>query len=396
MDAASLWTLDEREGVLENQVDYGLADPQSRARRRLESGVGFLGQVLAERRVLVSANFAEDPRVANREWARREGLVAAAGVPLLVGDKALGTLAVYKRSRWTFSEADITLLSSFGSQVAIALENARLFAALKEHSEHLEERVRARTAELEAANRAKSQFLANMSHELRTPLNSIIGFSALLTEGLHGPLTERQRRDVGHIHASGQHLLAVINDILDLARVEAGKLELTLEPVALGPVIEDSLTLVREQAAAKGLRLESELPEGLPPALADPLRLKQILSNLLSNAVKFTPEGGAVTVGARAEEEGLALWVKDTGVGIAPEDQERIFREFEQADNTLARQHQGTGLGLALTRHLVELQGGKIRVESEGEGRGSTFTFTMPTAEVGAGKAPLATPAAQA
>jgi signal transduction histidine kinase len=390
MDAASLSTLDEREGILEAQVDYGLTEVESRTPARLEVGAGFAGRVLAERRVLVSADFAEDPRVADRAWARREGLVAAAGIPLLVGDKALGVLAIFNRSPRSFSEADMTLLSSFASQAAIALENARLFAALKEHSDQLEERVRERTAELEKANRAKSQFLANMSHELRTPLNAIIGFSALLAEGVPGPLTAKQRRHVGHIQTSGQHLLAVINDILDLSKVEAGKMTLTLQPVDLGQVVQESLTLVRGEAAAKGLRLEAAVPADLPPVLADRIRLKQILSNLLSNAVKFTPEAGAVTVGARAAEEGLAIWVQDTGVGIAPEDQERIFREFEQADNSLGRQHQGAGLGLALTRKLVELHGGRVWVESA-PGQGSAFTFTLPAAEVGAGQAPQAT-----
>jgi signal transduction histidine kinase len=234
-----------------------------------------------------------------------------------------------------------------------------------------------------------------MSHELRTPLNAIIGFSAVLAEGLHGSLTAKQRRHIGHIHSSGQHLLAVINDILDLSKVEAGKLALTLQAVHVGEVVQDSLTLVEGEAAVKGLRLASAVPTDLPPALADPVRLKQILSNLLSNAVKFTPEAGAVTVGARADEEGLAVWVQDTGVGIAPEDQERVFREFEQVDNSLGRQHQGDGLGLALTRRLVELHGGRIRVESA-PGRGSTFTFTLPAAEAGAGQAPQATAATQA
>ncbi|MBI4390437.1 MAG: GAF domain-containing protein, partial [candidate division NC10 bacterium] len=377
MDAATLWTLDEQGQVLGAQVDYGLTALEARRHGRFEAGEGFMGQVLAERRVLVSDNFAEDPRVANREWARQEGLVAAAGVPLLVGDRAVGTLAVFKRGPWTFSEADIALLSSFASQAAIAIQNARLFAEQKEYSVGLEERVRARTAELEAANRAKSQFLANMSHELRTPLNAIIGFSALLEEGQHGPLTEKQRRFVGHVQTSGKHLLAVINDILDLTRVEAGKLELALEPVDLAAVIEEALTLVREGAFAKKLSLTAELPDGIRPAVADPVRLRQILYNLLSNAVKFTPEGGTVTVGAERDGEGVTVWVRDTGIGISPEDQERIFREFEQVDNSFSRQYQGAGLGLALTRRLVELHGGRIRVESTPE-KGSTFTFTLP------------------
>ena len=315
-------------------------------------------------------------------------------------------------------------------------QNARLYLEVKAYSDTLEERVRARTAELEAANRAKSRFLANMSHDLRTPLNAIIGFSSLMEQGLHGPLTEKQARYVANIYKSGKHLLAIINDILDLSKVEAGKLELELEPQKLPELLTEALGTIREQAARKELQLAVDVPPALPEILADPIRLKQIVYNLLSNAVKFTPEGGCITISARpvgspesgappqtpspapeaqASSQGptpslasaggpgpskgrtfVEIRVKDTGIGIRPEDQERIFREFEQADNFLTRQHQGTGLGLPLTRRLVELQAGKIRMESEGEGRGSTFTFTMPTAEVGAGKAPLATPAAQA
>ncbi|HEU5393967.1 MAG TPA: ATP-binding protein, partial [Candidatus Methylomirabilis sp.] len=345
----------------------------------LRVGESLTGQVAQEGRPIAVADLREDRSYLpeHKTGALAHGVVSYLGVPLRYRNRLIGVLNVYGKERRVFHQGEVALLSAFADQAAIAIQNARLFAEAKEHSEHLEERVRARTAELEEANRAKSQFLANMSHELRTPLNSIIGFSALLEEGGQGPLTEKQAHYVTNIHTSGKHLLAVINDILDLTKVEAGKLELTLGPVDLGEVIRASLTLVRGLAAAKRLSLTSELPEALPLAIADPVRLQQILFNLLSNAVKFTPAGGAVTVGVERREEDLAVWVRDTGIGIAPEDQERIFREFEQVDNSFARQYQGTGLGLALARKLVELHGGRIHVESA-LAKGSTFTFTLP------------------
>ena len=231
----------------------------------------------------------------------------------------------------------------------------------------------------EAANRAKSQFLANMSHELRTPLNAIIGFSEVLSDQTFGNLNDRQLRYTNNILNSGRHLLTLINDILDLAKVEAGRMELVRALFSVQTAISDVQNIARALANKKRITLATEIDPGLPKILADQSKFKQILYNLLSNAVKFTPEAGTVTVKADLTGDSLCVSVSDTGIGIRPENQERIFLEFEQVDSSYARQQQGTGLGLALTRKLVELHGGRIWVRSQGvEGSGSTFTFVLP------------------
>jgi len=250
--------------------------------------------------------------------------------------------------------------------------------------EELERKVAERTAELEKANEAKSEFLANMSHELRTPLNAIIGFSQMLQMPTFGSLTPKQQKYLTNIQTGGVHLLNLVNDVLDLARVEAGRLELRRERTALAPALSEALDGIRPQADAKALALVCEAAPDLPAVHADPLRLRQILMNLLSNAVKFTERGGRVTVRAargtagQPPEEGVEIQVEDTGIGIAPEDLGRLFRKFEQLDAGLSKGHQGTGLGLALTQHLVELHGGTLAAHSAGRGRGSTFTVRLP------------------
>jgi signal transduction histidine kinase/CheY-like chemotaxis protein len=260
----------------------------------------------------------------------------------------------------------------------------------------------------EAANRAKSQFLANMSHELRTPLNAIIGFSEMLIDQTFGGLNERQLKYNHNILNSGRHLLQLISDILDLAKVEAGRVELMRTTFNLTKALSEVQTIVRTLAGKKHISLEFFAPPGLPPLFADEAKFKQVMYNLLSNAIKFTPDGGRVLVTAaihkgdegRATSDGihpplspatpavkfLRVAVADTGIGLKPEDQERVFKEFEQVDSSYGRQQQGTGLGLALTKKLVEMHGGRIWVESEGvEGMGSTFTFLIPLSPAEAG-----------
>jgi signal transduction histidine kinase len=231
--------------------------------------------------------------------------------------------------------------------------------------------------ELEAASRHKSEFLANMSHELRTPLNAIIGFSEVLHERMFGELNEKQAEYVQDIHASGRHLLSLINDILDLSKIEAGKLELEPSEFDLPNTIEGTLTLVRERAARHGLQIGFALDQQLGTVVADERKVRQILLNLLSNAVKFTPDGGRIEVRAGLAEGAAQISVSDTGIGIAPEDHAAIFEEFRQVGNDQMRKREGTGLGLTLARKFVELHGGRIWVDST-LGRGSTFTFTLP------------------
>ena len=231
--------------------------------------------------------------------------------------------------------------------------------------------------QLEAANRHKSEFLANMSHELRTPLNAVIGFSDVLLERTFGELNAKQEQYVSIILGSGKHLLSLINDILDLSKIEAGRMELELGPFDLALAIENTVTFVRDRAARHGVALEIAVEPELEPCVGDERKIKQVLLNLLSNAVKFTPDGGSVAVRAARADGAVAVAVSDTGIGIAPEDQEAIFEEFRQVGTDYARKREGTGLGLALTRKFVELHGGQITVESE-PGKGSTFTFTLP------------------
>ncbi len=240
--------------------------------------------------------------------------------------------------------------------------------------------LRVARAEAEAANRAKSEFLANTSHELRTPLTAILGFSEILETDLAGPLNDRQRKYVQAVHGSGEHLLALINDILDLSKVDYRAMRLELSEVHLRPFLARALSIVQEKAAEKGVCLTLEVPEatGRLVFLADERKLKQILYNLLSNAVKFTPQGGRITVGARRQKQRVSLFVRDTGIGVAAQEQERIFDEFYQLKNRTRSETSGTGLGLALTRRLVTLHGGTIRVESEGQGKGSCFICTLP------------------
>ncbi len=231
--------------------------------------------------------------------------------------------------------------------------------------------------QVETANKHKSEFLANMSHELRTPLNAIIGFSEVMIERLFGEINEKQAEYLNDIHASGKHLLSLINEILDLSKIEAGRMELETSTFDLAGAVADALTLIRERAQRHGILLGQQVDSNLGEIVADERKFKQVLLNLLSNAVKFTPDGGRIDVTARRAEDSALIAVRDSGIGIAPEDQAAVFEEFRQVGLDSTRKQEGTGLGLALTKKFVELHGGRIWLESE-PGKGSTFTFTIP------------------
>jgi len=287
-------------------------------------------------------------------------------LPLYREGQPVGTILLRRQDVRPFSDREIALLQTFGDQAAIALENVRLFREIQDKSR-----------ELEIANQHKSEFLANMSHELRTPLNAIIGFSEVLLERMFGEVNDKQADYLEDIHSSGRHLLNLINDILDLSKVEAGRMELDLGAFDLPTAIGNAIALIRERAQKHAITLNVQLESGLADVVADERKLKQILLNLLSNAVKFTPDGGRIHVGARRAGHDVEVAIEDTGIGIAATDHAAVFDEFRQVGRQYTSKHEGTGLGLALTRRFVELHGGTIRVDSE-LGKGSIFTFTLP------------------
>jgi signal transduction histidine kinase len=300
-----------------------------------------------------------------RDTLIRLGSRSLLSVPLLREGQIIGSLSLTRKEPGEYSPEVIEVLKTFATQSALAIQNARLFREIAEKSR-----------QLEVASRHKSEFLANMSHELRTPLNAIIGFSEVLNERMFGELNDKQDEYLKDIHASGQHLLSLINDILDLSKIEAGRMEVELTDFDLPAAMDNAVTLVRERASRKGVTVRMAVGAGVGGIRGDERKVRQVLLNLLSNAIKFTPEGGRIEVGAAVEDGAVEVSVSDTGVGIAPEDLEAVFEEFRQVGASAAKQ-EGTGLGLALSRKFIELHGGKIWAKSQA-GLGSTFTFALP------------------
>ncbi len=311
-------------------------------------------------------NIREDDEYELRELAGAAAYLSVLSVPLLLEGEPIGAITVTGAQAGAFAQRQVELLQTFAEQAVIAIQNARLFREIREKS-----------AQLEIANKHKSEFLANMSHELRTPLNAIIGFSEVLSERMFGEVNEKQAEYLKDIHESGRHLLSLINDILDLSKIEAGRMELEVSSFHLPTALSNAVTLVRERAQRHGLQLQVDVDQGLGEFSGDERKFKQIMLNLLSNAVKFTPDGGKVEVSARKENGALEVSVRDTGIGIAPEDQAAVFEEFKQVGRDNLRKAEGTGLGLALTKRFVELHGGKIGLQSA-PGAGSTFTVSLP------------------
>jgi PAS domain S-box-containing protein len=403
IEAGSILLLDEESGELVFEAAVG---PRAKEMKglRLPLGQGIAGWVAQEGQPLLVADVREDPRF-------YPGIDEAIGfvsrsvlaVPLKARGTVIGVIEAVNKTEGDFVQEDMALLSAMARSAAIAIENAQLFeqarweiderkraeAALEKERASLERRVAKRTADLNLANaelartaRLKDEFLASMSHELRTPLNAILGMSEGLQEEVYGPLNEKQLRSLHTIETSGRHLLSLINDILDVSKIEAGKLELELGLVSVESVGQASLGLIKQAAHKKQLRVSSAFDGVVTIIQADGRRLKQILVNLLDNAVKFTPEGGAIglEVVGDAERQVVHFTVWDTGIGISEEDMGRLFQPFVQLDSSLSRQRTGTGLGLSLVYRLAELHGGSVSVESE-VGEGSRFTVSLPWRE---------------
>jgi signal transduction histidine kinase len=325
------------------------------------------GAALLDRRIVDISDVADAPAefVAGGQNFLTSGNRAITIMPMMRGDEAIGLLSVVRLVPGPLSDKQIALLKSFAAQAVIAIENVRLFREIEDKSH-----------QLETASRHKSEFLANMSHELRTPLNAIIGFSEVLAEKMFGEINDKQAEYLADILESGRHLLSLINDILDLSKIEAGRMELEPADFDLPGAIDNALTLVRERAHRHGITLLRNVDERLGMICADERKVKQVLLNLLSNALKFTPAGGRIDVQAIVRDGDVEISVTDTGVGIAPEDQVAVFEEFRQVGAT-AKKIEGTGLGLAISRKFIELHRGKIWAKSE-MGAGATFTFTLP------------------
>jgi len=334
----------------------------------IRKGEGVSGRAAEVREAVQVADMTQPSAYQSsvRDITIRAGYRAVLSVPLLREDEVIGSLILIRKTPGEFSPEIVELLKTFATQSALAIQNARLFLEIEDKGR-----------QLEAASRHKSEFLANMSHELRTPLNAIIGFSEVLSERMFGELNEKQEEYLKDIYASGQHLLSLINDILDLSKIEAGRMELEVAEFSVPAAIDNALTLVRERANRRGIRVGQAIDDRVGMIRGDERKVKQVLLNLLSNALKFTPEGGRIDVRASMNNGGMAeISVADTGVGIAPEDQEAIFEEFRQV-GTVDKKVEGTGLGLALSRKFIELHGGRIWVHSQ-PGKGSTFSFTLP------------------
>ncbi len=306
-----------------------------------------------------------DPDVVQRSEIPNGNLRSAAHVPLSTRGLITGLLSVYFKGEAEITESEARTLRTVARLVSVAKENADLVGELRDNN-----------FQLERANRLKSEFLANVSHELRTPMNAIIGYSKLMLDGLDGELNSQQESDLQRVTTAADNLLGLINGLLDLSKIEAGRMEINVEEVDVRPIVEDVVALVRPHSDSKDLDVRSEIPIDVPPILADRARFRQVLVNLMSNAVKFTDKG-TVTVAASSAEGWVTIAVSDTGIGISPEAQAYIFDEFRQADASTTRRYGGTGLGLAISKRLVALHGGRIWVGSGANG-GSVFCFTMP------------------
>jgi signal transduction histidine kinase len=312
-----------------------------------------------------------EPRIVRCDAKRAEEIFfssyirAEAALPLKMGEQIIGVLDILSTEEDDFDADDTSVLQNVANQITIALENARTYVTEREAAKRLRE-----------LNRSKRRFLANMSHELRTPLTNIIGFSRLMLKGIEGPLTEQLQNDIQIIYHNGQHLLGLINDLLDISHIEAGMMELEFRKVNLADLIRSVMATASALVRDKDIELHQEITPNLPMIQADAARIRQVLLRLLTNASKFT-EQGAITVRTRLTNGHVLVSVSDTGVGIPPEDFDRIFQQFEQGSLENGRRPEGAGLGLALSKEFVEMHGGHMWVESE-VGKGSTFTFSLP------------------
>jgi signal transduction histidine kinase len=344
-------------------MDQGLIDALTQRHIGLEDP--NVAPAFAQREPIQVADLRDEPASILNEIILRAGYRARMVAPLLRGEDIVGMLVVRRRTPGEFAKNTVDLITTFAAQSALAIQNARLFHEIEDKSR-----------QLEVASQHKSQFLANMSHELRTPLNAILGYTELMADGAYGEPSEKMLGILKRLEANGRHLLGLINDVLDLSKIEAGQLVLELSDYSVQDIAQTVRSTLEPLAADKKLAFKVEMPSELPPGRGDGRRLTQVLINLVGNAIKFT-DTGEVAIKAETNNGSFHVSVRDTGPGISAADQARLFQEFQQADNAITRKKGGTGLGLAISKRIVEMHGGKIWVESQ-PGQGSTFAFTLP------------------
>jgi signal transduction histidine kinase len=365
-DAGAIYVFDESLKQFRLRSTYGMTDEMIAGIKEHHIGFGDAVEQAAGQRVPVQmADLREQPPSPVNDLILKAGYRALLVVPLLGRDAIVGALVVRRKQPGEFPKQTTDLLQTFAAQSVLAIQNARLFREIEDKSR-----------QLAVASQHKSQFLANMSHELRTPLNAILGYTELMLDQIYGEVPDKMRGVLDRVQNNGRHLLGLINDVLDLSKIEAGQLTLALTDYSIADVVQTVLTAVEPLANAKHIALTSELPPNLPRARGDERRIAQVLLNLVGNAIKFT-DTGEVAVRASAANGSFTVAVRDTGPGIPESDHAKIFEEFQQADTSSTRTKGGTGLGLAIVKRIVEMHGGRIGVESI-VGKGSTFAFTLP------------------
>ncbi len=366
-EAGAIYVFDEARQEFELRATHGMEAAMTAALRdqRIPTGERRIARATAQRSPLQIPDLLEEPYSPVLEIVIRAGYRAMLVLPLLRPDHIVGALVVRRRAPGEFPQGTIELLETFAAQSVLAIQNARLFREIEEKGRELAE-----------ASKHKSQFLANMSHELRTPLNAILGYTELILDSIYGEPSDKMRTVLERLQSNGRHLLGLINDVLDLSKIEAGQLTLSLDDYSMSDVVHGVVSAVEPLAAEKRLAFKAEVAPDLPTGRGDGRRLSQVLLNLVGNAIKFTDKG-EVAIRASATNGAFTVAVCDTGPGISAIDQVKIFEEFQQADSSITRKKGGTGLGLSIAKRIIEMHGGRIWVESE-PGKGSTFYFTLP------------------
>jgi signal transduction histidine kinase len=366
-DAGAIYDYDESKKEFGLRSTYGMDDELIAAfkERHIRIGDAGIGQAASQRAPLQIADLQQEPASEILELAVRAGYRAVLIVPLLGAERIVGALVVRRKRPGEFSKQTIDLLQTFAAQSVLAIQNARLFHEIEDKSRQLAE-----------ASQHKSQFLANMSHELRTPLNAILGYTELILDDIYGETPAKMRSVLDRVQRNGKHLLGLINDVLDLSKIEAGQLSLSLSDYSLKNVIQTVFSAIEPLASEKQIALKIDVARELPQGRGDERRLAQVLLNLVGNAIKFT-DTGEVSIKGSSVNGSFNVAVRDTGPGISTADQAKLFQEFQQADNSITKKKGGTGLGLAISRRIIEMHGGRIWVESS-PGNGSTFAFTLP------------------